>query len=1215
MLELIRNTDVRGRGLLVLLVTLAGLAWFTAPAGAGQVEWLTGADEIPALAPAELGAELVELAAGTESRHVVVQFEAPISDANRAEAEQAGLTLLSYVGNHAYFAQLDAETLHSNTLAARLSISGIAPIKRAWKLQPEVARHEVPDWAIIDQTTTEELTVAIYAVFHRDVDLEATAIPVAQEHGAWVRGTLEAINGLVLELPLSALDRFADEDAVQWVEWPLPLMTPINAENRARTQADLAQAPPYNLDGSGVVVMVYDGGTGRSTHVDFQGRLTVHDSSGMDTHPTHVAGTIGGAGVANSTYKGMAPGVTLLAYGLEQVGGLQEGFLYTDPCDLQADYNNAINTYGAVISNNSIGTNTAPNNFPCEWEGNYGATSQLIDTIVRGDGSSMMFDEPYRIIWANGNERNYPARCGSTYHTTAPPACAKNHITVGALVAGDDSMTDFSSWGPTDDNRLKPDVSAPGASVTSCSDASDTAYTTMGGTSMASPTVTGCAALIIEDYRAQFPGADDPRNSTLKVLFAHTAVDGGNTGPDYQYGYGSIRVKDAIDHMRTENFLEDEVSQSETFTILATVGAGEQFKATLAWDDYPATPNANPTLVNDLDLRVFNPSGTRAYPWTLGGLANPSAPAVRTAEDHVNNIEQVLVNPADATWEAGTWMIEVRGNSVPQGPQPFSLTVSPQLISCSSAGTIALNSSKYACSDVASIRVIDCDLNTSNSTIQTVDVTIDSDSEPGGETVTLTETGPETAEFTGSIFLSETNSPGVLMVAHGNTVTATYIDADDGAGGYNVVLTDEADVDCAGPVISNVHVGDLGIGTATIDFNTNEAAQGTIRYGFSCGSLGQSKTESGYPTAHAIALTGLANSSTYFYVVDAEDEGGNSSTDDNGGACYTFDTLDTPDNCEDAEELCPGYYSDSTSGMTNDGSSSCGSSSSSPDRWYKYTPETSGTLVLDLCDSSYDTVVSVHTGCPGGTGNEIGCHDDSGFFGPCGFWPTDQSYLEISVSAYQTYYVRISGKSGDSGTYVLNVSGPDCAQGETCSDGIQNQGEDRIDCGGPCPPCECTSDAACANGTYCDGVETCDAWGECQAGTDVDCNDHVGCTMDFCNETLDRCDNIPNSGYCDNDKYCDGAEVCDPVLDCVDGEYPCDVDEWCDEVNDVCVECAICDFDCDGDVDLTDYMFLAGCLSGPDEGVPGGCANADLDGNGDIDLEDFATFQEMFTGN
>jgi hypothetical protein len=69
------------------------------------------------------------------------------------------------------------------------------------------------------------------------------------------------------------------------------------------------------------------------------------------------------------------PGVTIVSYGFEQEGGLQQGFLYTDPGDLEADYDQAINTYGAEISNNSIGTNTAPNGFPCEWEGDYGVTA------------------------------------------------------------------------------------------------------------------------------------------------------------------------------------------------------------------------------------------------------------------------------------------------------------------------------------------------------------------------------------------------------------------------------------------------------------------------------------------------------------------------------------------------------------------------------------------------------------------------------------------------------------------------------------------------------------------------------------------------------------------------------------------------------------------------------------------------------------------------
>ncbi|MBN2561984.1 MAG: S8 family serine peptidase [Phycisphaerae bacterium] len=1118
-----------------LLVGLVAL--LAADPASGEIHWRSAeAQAVPLMTPASIGQAMLEHVRSGEARHMVVQFMGPVGPRIRQTMKEAGVELLSYLGDNAFFVGVSTERLDTAALSRVSSLRGVQAIERNHKLHPMLAEGVVPGWAVVGQTESDEAgrfedIVGAYVVFHRDVALDASSgaddgpalcgVDLCLRHGAVVRSKVRTVNCLVVELPYSRIAALADEDAVQWIEPPLPKMGPVNDSNRARVGADTVQAPPYNLNGSGVTVMVYDGGTARSTHVDFQGRLTVHDSSGMNYHSTHVAGTIGGAGIGNATYKGMAPGVTLLAYGLEQEGGLQEGFLYTDPCDMEDDYSEAINTYGADIANNSIGTNTAANNFPCDWEGNYNVTSQLIDTIVRGDGSNPLFTEPFRIVWANGNERNSPARCGSAYHTTAPPACAKNHITVGALNSNDDSMTDFSSWGPADDGRLKPDISGPGCQsngdggVTSCDDDSDTDYTTLCGTSMASPTVCGISALLLQDYRAQFPSKPDFRNSTLKVLLAHTAVDLGNTGPDYMYGYGSVRIQPAVDFMRTENFLENQVDQGETFTILATVGAGEELKVTLAWDDVQGPVNTNPELVNDLDLRVYSPSAVRHYPWTLGGVANPSAPAVRTQEDHINNIEQVLV---DAPAEAGTWTIEVRGYNVPDGPQPFSLAVSPEMITCSSRGMIALDRSKYGCSDVATIQVVDCDLNTNSGQVETTTVTITSDSEPGGESVLLTETGPATADFRGSIALSETNSAGVLQVAHGDTITATYNDADDGTGNPAVVQ-DTATTDCQGPVISNVHVINIDFDTATVTFDTDEPANGTVRYGLSCGALSGSEGEPGYQGSHSIVLSGLAPITPYFFAVDAEDEGGNSSTDDNGGACYSFTTLDMPDACQDAEAACPGTYTGSTSGLSSDGDASCGSSGSSPDIFYKYKPATNGTLTVDLCDSSYDTVVSVHTGCPATTGNELGCDDDQGWFGECGWLPTQQSYLDVSVTAGTMYYIRVSGSGGASGNYVMGVSGPACAPMESCDDGIQNQGEDRIDCGGPCPPCDCLSDEACDDNVFCTGVETCDGYGHCQAGSDP-------CPGQECREEAEVCcDTLLADGDMNGLDGCNGDDI------------------------------------------------------------------------------------------
>jgi hypothetical protein len=139
------------------------------------------------------------------------------------------------------------------------------------------------------------------------------------------------------------------------------------------------------------------------------------------------------------------------------------------------------------------------------------------------------------------------------------------------------------------------------------------------------------------------------------------------------------------------------------------------------------------------------------------------------------------------------------------------------------------------------------------------------------------------------------------------------------------------------------------------------------------------------------------------------------------------------DTCANATVACPGNtYNGSTDSATNDGSASCGSSTTSPDVWFKYTPASSGTAHLETCDSSYDTVLSVHTGCPGTSANEIACNDDTGWFGDCGWLPTSQSSLDASVSSGTTYYIRVSGASGATGAYALYFeSGPACAPSDT----------------------------------------------------------------------------------------------------------------------------------------------------------------------------------------
>jgi len=889
------------RSALAVIVTIAALMISGARAASAQeIHWRSGVVETEFTTSAAAAQEIAAFRTrGAGAKHLVVQFDQPVTPAQSDALAQSGLSLLNYLGDNAYFAAV-AESVDVDALAQQTALRAALAIERDWKLHPSLAADIVHPWAVVDPQTkggeAGDPVVAVYVLFHRDVDVLTDGVQAAFAVDARIRSTLESINGLVLELPASAIKPLADDDRVQYIEPPLPQMNELNDSNRVITQADVVQAAPYGLTGAGVSVLVYDGGTVRATHSDFGGRATVRDTSGMSDHATHVAGTVGGSGAASGGLRrGMATGVTIESYGFEMPGGLSEGFLYTDPGDLQADYSQAINVHGVDISNNSIGTNTAPNGFPCEWEGNYGVTDVLIDTIVRGDASNPLFTSPFRVIWANGNERG-SGRCGTTYNTTAPPACAKNHITVGALNSNDDSVTSFTSWGPADDGRLKPDVSAPGCQsggdggVTSCSSSGDSSYTAKCGTSMASPTMCGLSALFLQDFRLQYPGEPDPRNSTLKAIFAHTAQDIENVGPDYKSGYGSVRVQRAIDLMRAGNFLEDSVSQGNTFTATVVVAPGAaDMRVTLAWDDVPGTPNVNPVLVNDLDLRVFDPNGTRHYPWTLNP-ASPATAAVRTQEDHVNNIEQVYVSSPIT----GAWTVEVRGTTVPQGPQPFSLSGTPLLVNCSDAGMVSLDRAKYACAATAAVRVVDCGLNLSDLAVDTVMVTVASTSEPAGESFLLIETAAETATFVGNVPLSTTDAAGTIWVAAGDTVTVTYVDADDGAGGVNIVVTDTALVDCTAPVITSVQATNLQPRSATITFNTSEPTTAAVRYGTHCAALTATVGATGLNTAHSVALTGLTDNTTYFFAVDAEDEAGNATTDNGDGVCYAFSTPDIP---------------------------------------------------------------------------------------------------------------------------------------------------------------------------------------------------------------------------------------------------------------------------------------------------------------------------------
>lgn len=831
-------------------------------------------------------------AAARDGSHLLVQFDSLPGPAERSALHRSGIRLLRSASGGAFFASVHRDADLDALVLGKVRWAGA--ILTHDKIEPGLRQDRLGPWCL-----GPDGSVRLVVILHPDEPLDKAARLVARLGGRFL-GEVSSIHAVIVSVPQGRVEDLAASDAVQWIERVLPPMGPVNDQARTQVGADLLQVPPFDLDGSGIDVLIYDGGLIDQSHSDFGGRVVVGESGPVEGHPTHVAGTVGGDGSqSDGAYRGMAPAVRLISYEFNYDGS--GVFLYTNPGDIEANYEEAIHTYGADVSNNSIGSNVALNGFPCEYEGDYGATSILIDTIVRGG-----LGVPFPIVWANGNERGY-GRCGTAFNTTAPPACAKNSIAVGALNTNDDSMTAFSSWGPADDGRLRPDVCAGGCQsggdggITSCMPGDS--YGAACGTSMSSPVTTGVVALLLQDWRAEYPDLGDPLPSTIKALLIHNARDIGNEGPDYMYGYGLVQAVETVENLRSGSWLEDVTDQGEINTHYLNVPAGTGLvRVTLAWDDAPGTAGVEPNLTNDLDLIVTDPDGIRYYPWTLDPEV-PEAPALRTAEDHTNNTEQVLV---EGGLVPGIWIVEVAGIAVPEGPQSYSMALTPLYTGQTSNGLARLDAKLYRCDEAAILMVSDLDLRGYGRQPVTV-----SSSSGDVEVVQLFESGPATGIFEGEIDLvegAEFPGDGLLQVADADLVKLTYLDLDDGMGGTDVPKIDTALIDCSAPAISGVRATDVTYEGSVVRWSTDEGATGYVRV-WPDAPPGPEWGPTLFGLEHAVPLEDLAEQTLYFFEVEAVDAAGNVTVDDNGGAYYSFETRARVILfAEDFEEGAPGWF-------------------------------------------------------------------------------------------------------------------------------------------------------------------------------------------------------------------------------------------------------------------------------------------------------------------
>ena len=197
----------------------------------------------------------------------------------------------------------------------------------------------------------------------------------------------------------------------------------------------------------------------------------------------------------------------------------------------------------------------------------------------------------------------------------------------------------------------------------------------MCGTSMATPAVTGVVALMIEKMVKLGKVKSDIYPSTYKALLIHGAEDLGRPGPDFEYGYGRVRVGPTLQLMDDKAF-EQVTIEAEGQVVTRTVSVApnaSELKVTLVWDDPPNGTLAEDALTNDLDLVLVSPAGDRRLPFVLDPTPGREAEPAKSGEDHLNVVEQVLVRQP----QAGTWSIEVRfSKKGGAGGQTFSLVTS-----------------------------------------------------------------------------------------------------------------------------------------------------------------------------------------------------------------------------------------------------------------------------------------------------------------------------------------------------------------------------------------------------------------------------------------------------------------------------------------------------------------------------------------------------------